>query len=98
MGFQKLGIYDDLLFSYYVGWFKLKIRKLDKLSRIQLLVTGSAFILFLIFIITYITFNPLNENSYIYTVCIIIVGLVWIYSFYRNLNRHKFYKNSIKKR
>jgi len=69
----------------------MKVTKFDKISRIQLLVTGLAFILFLILIISYIIFNPLNENSYIYTICIIIVSFVWIYSFYRNYNRDKYY-------
>jgi len=69
----------------------MKVTKFDKISRIQLLVTGLAFILFLILIISYIIFNPLNKNSYIYTICIIIVSFVWIYSFYRNYNRDKYY-------
>ena len=70
---------------------KLTINKLSRVARIQMLVTGFAFILFLFAIILYLVNNPLDNNSYIYTICIIICSLVWIYSFYRNYHREKFF-------
>ena len=67
------------------------IRKLDKISKIQMVVTGLAFILFLILIIYYLIRNPLNKYSYMYIACIIICSLVWVYAFYRNYNRDKYF-------
>lgn len=60
----------------------MEIPKMDKITRIQMLVTGFAFIILLILINYFIIHYPLNDNAF-YTVCIIIVSLVWIYSFYK---------------
>ena len=70
---------------------KYKFGKTDGITRLQMIVTGFAFILFLLGIIVFISSNPLNQHSYIYTFSIIICGLLWVYAFYRNYNRDKYF-------
>ena len=76
--------------SYYMKR-KFRVEKMDRISRMQMIVTGFAFILFLVILICFLVQNPLDENSYIIIACIVICSLVWIYSFYRNYHRDKYH-------
>lgn len=92
--------YIFLLLLFEVSFMKkiLPINKLDRVSRIQMLVTGLAFILFMILILLFILFNSHIKNNNIYMLCILITFLVWLYSFIRNYNRDKYFEKKYNKK